>query len=163
MNQNQLTVGSFDNLNKSGNQLLANRMNDLLSDYNIFNQNVKGFYWNFQGTDSFSVRQKFEDLSFKLSHDIDRLAGAIVLIGYIPVHSYSEFIKCSSHVEIVGTNSFENNVSNVAKGLNQLLIATRTASIEARNATDIESEKILKQFAMELENELWVFTMLSKY
>ena len=163
MNQNQLTVGSFDNLNKRGNQIVAERMNDLLSDYNVFNRNVKGFYWNFAGSDYFGIRQKFEDLSFKLSQDIDRLAYAIAMKGYVPVHTYSEYIKYSSHKEIIGTNTYEENVSIVANGLNQLLIATRATSIEARHATDNKSEKILRQFAVELENELWVFTMLSKY
>lgn len=163
MNQNQLTVGSSYKLNKRGNQLLADRMNDLLSDYNIFNQNVKGFYWNFQGEDYFEIHQKFEDLSFKLSQDIDRLANAIVMTGYVPVHTFSEYIKFSRHAEIKGINTCEEGVANVVRGINQLLSATRSAAVEAGDAIDIESEKILRQFSVELENELWVFTMLAKY
>ena len=163
MNRSQLTVGSYYNLNKRGNQIAADRLNDLLSDYNIFNQNVKGFYWNFLGSDYFGIRQKFENLSFKLSQDIDRLAVGIVLTGYIPVHSYSEYIKFSSHIEITGIGSSEENVTKVVKGINQLLMATRRIILDEENAVDIESEKLLRQFAIELENELWVFTMLSKY
>lgn len=53
MNQNQLIVGTFDNLNKRGNQIVADRMTDLISDCNVFIQNVKGFYWNFAGSDYF--------------------------------------------------------------------------------------------------------------
>lgn len=163
MNQNQLTVGSDYNLRKNKSQFVTDRMNVLLSDYNILNQNVKGFYWNYLGPDYFEIRQKFEDLSFKLSEDIDRLAAAIVVKGFIPVHSFSEYIKFSSHIEILGTSTYEENVSNVARGLNQLIISTRSTAIEARDAKDIESEKILRQFTIELENELWVFTMLAKY
>jgi len=161
--ESQLTLTTSSNLIKIGNQIVADRMNDLLSDYNIFNQNVKGFHWNFMGPDFFDLHQKFEDLSGKLSQDIDKLAGLIAMTGFLPLHSYSAYLKYSNHKEITGLNSDEENVENVVNGLQKLIVSIRWTSTEADDANDIISGKLLTQLALELENELWIFTMFAKY
>jgi starvation-inducible DNA-binding protein len=150
-------------LKKTGNQIVADRMNDLLSDYNIFYQNVKGFHWNFKGSDYFDFHRKFEDLYGKLHLDINKLAVQIALIGYEPLHSYSDFLKNSIHKEITGPNTNGECLSNVIEGLKNLIFSNRMAAIEADEAEEMSTGKILRQFAFELENELWVFTMLAKY
>lgn len=150
-------------LRKIGNQTVADRMNDLLSDYNIFYQNVKGFHWNFKGSDYFDFHQKFEDLHEKLNLDINKLAEQISLIGYEPLHSYSDYLKNSIHKEITGPNTNGECLTNVIEGLKSLIFSSTMAAIEAEDAEEMNTEKILRQFAFELENELWVFTMLAKY
>lgn len=150
-------------LKKIGSQVLADRMNDLLSDFNVFNQNVKGFHWNFIGPDFFDLHEKFEDLSGKLSQDISKLANSIRMTGYEPLHSYSDYLKNSIHKEITGINSDEESILCVIEGLTSLILSCRMSAIEAEEADEIFTEKMLRQFAFELENELWVFTMFAKY
>ncbi len=150
-------------LRKIGNQAVADRMNDLLSDYNIFYQNVKGFHWNFKGSDYFDFHQKFEDLHGKLNLDINKLAEQISLIGYEPLHSYTDYLKNSIHKEITGPITNGECLTNVIEGLKSLIFSSTMAAIEAEDAEEMNTEKILRQFALELENELWVFTMLAKY
>jgi starvation-inducible DNA-binding protein len=149
-------------LRKIGNQIVADRMNDLLSDYNIFYQNVKGFHWNFKGSDYFDFHRKFEDLYGKLYLDINKLAVQIASIGYEPLHSYSDFRKNSIHIEITGPNTNGECLSNVIEGLKNLIFSNKMAAIEAEGAEEVSTGKTLRQFAFELENELWVFTMLAK-
>lgn len=150
-------------LRKIGSQIVAERMNDLLSDYNIFYQNVKGFHWNFKGSDYFNFHQKFEDLYGKLHLDINKLAEQIALLGYEPLHSYSDYLKNSIHKEITGPSTNGECLSNVIEGLKSLIFSSRMAAIEAEVVDELITEKLLRQFAFELENELWVFTMLAKY
>lgn len=150
-------------LRKIGNQTVADRMNDLLSDYNIFYQNVKGFHLNFKGSDYFDFHQKFQDLYGKLHLDIKMLAERIALLGYEPLYTHSDYLKNSIHKEITGPSTNGECLTNVIGGLKSLIFSSRLAAIEAEDAEDMITEKILRQFAFELENELWVFTMLAKY
>lgn len=159
----QQILKTTSNLNNIGSRIVADGMNDLLSDYNIFNQNVKGFHWNFIGPDFFDLQLKFEELNEKLSKDIDKLAEGIVMTGFVPLHSYSEYLKYSNHKEIKGVNSDDESVSFVIIGLRELIGASRKTALDAEAAGDIISEKLLRQFCFELENELWVFTMFAKY
>lgn len=160
-NQSEIDINPV--LRKAEIQTVADKMNDLLSDYSIFYQNVKGFCWNFKGTDYFAFHQKFEDLHNKLNLDINKLAKQIALMGYEPLHSYSDYLKNSIHKEVTSPYTNGECLINVIEGLKSLIFACRMAAIEAEDSDKIYTEKILRQFAVELENELWVFTMLSKY
>ena len=159
----QLTFKPASNLIKVGNPLLAEGMNDLLSDYNIFNQNVKSFHWNFIGPDFFDLHQKFGDLNQKLSKDIEKLADGILLTGFMPIQSNPEYLQYSTHKEITGVKSDDQSVGFVISGLRELIVACRKTALKAKISEDIISEKLLRQFCSELENELWVFTMFAKY
>ena len=160
---NQVDIEIAPVLKKTGNTTVTERMNDLLSDYNIFNQNVKGFYWNFNGVDYFDFYQKFQDLYEKLDLDINKLAEQIALLGYEPLHSYSDYLKNSIHKEITGPNTNAECLTNVIEGLKNLIFSSRMAAIEAEEAEEMNTGKLFRQFVFELENELWVFTMLAKY
>ena len=41
-------------------QQLAEKLNELLSNYSIFYQNVRGFHWNIKGEKFFELHLKFE-------------------------------------------------------------------------------------------------------
>lgn len=41
---------------------LATRLNDLLANYSIFYQNVRGYHWNIKGQKFFELHVKFEEL-----------------------------------------------------------------------------------------------------
>ena len=49
------------------------------------------------------------------------------------------------------------------EGLKNLIFSSRMAAIEAEEAEEMNTGKLFRQFVFELENELWVFTMLAKY
>ena len=41
---------------------LANQLNGLLANYQIFYQNARGFHWNIKGNNFFELHLKFEEL-----------------------------------------------------------------------------------------------------
>lgn len=160
--ESQLTISPSSSLIKIGNQKVAVQMKNLLSDHTIFNQRVKGFHMNFKGPDVFFLHQKLEDLSEKLSEDIQRLAVR-VMTGILPIHSSYKSLQYNNLEEIIADNSDEENVIHVVNGLRKLIVASRRTAIEAEDENDIISAKLLRRLVFELENELWVFTMLAKY
>ncbi len=159
----QLTIGPPLGLIEIGNQIVAEKVNVLLSDYKILNQNVKFFHWNFIGPDFFDLRQSLKDLSEKLSQEIERLGDGMVMAGLEPFHTYSEYLQSSDLKEVAEIISDEESIRKVVIGLQKLIGAIRKSATEAEGVNDIIPEELLSHLALELENELWVFTMFAKY
>ena len=48
-------------LDKEKSKELVNHLNDLLANYQIFYQNLRGFHWNVKGSNFFELHAKFEE------------------------------------------------------------------------------------------------------
>jgi starvation-inducible DNA-binding protein len=145
-------------LNNEAMEKLALHMNGLLSDYHIFYQNVRGFHWNIRGADFFDLHEKFEELYQLLSSQIDELAERIVSMGFVPLHSFSDFLENSRHKEQVNVNDSVRTVNHVKEELGMLIASSRSVVKMAAETGDIVSADMLTRFTGILEKQLWMFT-----
>ncbi len=76
-------------------KLLAEKLNFLLANYQLFYTNARGFHWNITGEKFFELHVKFEELYNDAFLKIDEIAERILTLGYTPVHSFSEYIRTS--------------------------------------------------------------------
>lgn len=60
---------------------LAEKLNELLADYSIFYQNVRGYHWNIRGDKFFELHQKFEELYDDLFVKIDDATQSATLLA----------------------------------------------------------------------------------
>ncbi len=141
---------------------LNDKLNDLLSDYHVFYQNVRGFHWNVKGENFFELHEKFEELYTKLYQNIDELAERIVTIGFKPLHAYSDYLKNTIHKEITDVSKGDECVKHVIDGLGILAHSHRKVANEAGEVGDIATEDLLVQFVGDLEKRMWMFTMFAK-
>lgn len=72
---------------------LAEKLNELLADYSIFYQNVRGYHWNIKGDKFFELHDKFQELYEDLFIKIDEVAERIRTLGHTPNHKFSIYIK----------------------------------------------------------------------
>src|SRR4051812_12953374 len=79
---------------------LADKLNDLLANYHIFFQNLRGFHWNIKGSHFFTLHVKFEEIYTQSIEDIDMIAERIRTLGCTPKHAYSDYLKISSIKEL---------------------------------------------------------------
>ncbi len=79
-------------LDKTKSNELAKILNDLLSNYQVFYMNIRGFHWNIKGEKFFELHLKFEELYNDLLLKIDEIAERILTPGATPVHSFSDYI-----------------------------------------------------------------------
>ena len=56
---------------------LAEKLNELLADYSIFYQNIRGYHWNIKGDKFFELHDKFQELYEDLFVKIDEVAERI--------------------------------------------------------------------------------------
>lgn len=60
---------------------LAIVLNELLANYSIFHQNVKGYSLNIAGKQFFNLRSKFDALHSNLLVKIDKIAERVLVLG----------------------------------------------------------------------------------
>src|ERR1700748_162668 len=74
---------------------LADKLNTLLSNYQLFYINARGFHWNITGDKFFELHVKFEELYTDALLKIDEIAERILTLGHTPLHSFTDYVKHS--------------------------------------------------------------------
>ena len=78
---------------------LADKLNTLLADYQVFYMNARGYHWNIKGDKFFELHLKFEELYNDALLKIDEVAERILTLGFTPMHTYSDYLKNSDFKE----------------------------------------------------------------
>lgn len=152
------TLKNHLGLENAAMKALSDSLNQLLSDYHIFYQNVRGFHWNVTGSDFFDLHVKFEELYKQLNSNIDELAERIVTIGHIPLHAYSDFLEEATQSEIKNVQDGKQCVTHICSGLGMLVALQRKIASQSDEAADIVTTDLLVRFTGDLEKRMWMFT-----
>ncbi len=79
---------------------LVDQLNDLLANYQIHYQRLRGCHWNVKGSDFFTLHIKFEELYNNAQLTIDEIAERVLTLGKSPYSTYSDYISISQIKEI---------------------------------------------------------------
>lgn len=79
---------------------VVQQLNELLANYHVHYQKLRGCHWNVKGKSFFTLHLKFEELYTNAIANIDELAERILTLGQAPHSTYAEYIKEASIKEI---------------------------------------------------------------
>jgi starvation-inducible DNA-binding protein len=79
---------------------VVDHLNELLANYHIHYQKVRGCHWNVKGSNFFTLHLKFEELYTEALTTIDELAERILTLGKAPYSTFADYIKESTIEEI---------------------------------------------------------------
>ena len=139
---------------------LADKLNVLLANYQMYYQNLRGFHWNIKGPGFFELHVKFEELYNEALLSIDEIAERILTLGYTPFHTFSSYIKNASVKEEINVSGAEETVSATVKNLQQIVAIERDVMDAATAAHDEGTIKLISDYIAAQEKTLW---MLSAY
>ena len=80
--------------------ILANRLNELLADYQLFYQNLRGLHWNIKGRKFFELHLKFEEYYDNAVIKVDEIAERILTLEGEPLHTFTDYLKISEIKEV---------------------------------------------------------------
>ena len=85
---------------------VVDHLNDLLANYHIHYQKIRGCHWNVKGHNFFTLHVKFEELYITALTTIDELAERILTLGKPPYSTFNDYITKSQIKEIntIGLN-----------------------------------------------------------
>src|SRR5688572_30738912 len=79
---------------------IVDHLNDLLANYHIHYQKLRGCHWNVKGGHFFTLHVKFEELYNNALQTIDDLAERILTLGKPPYSTFADYISVSTLTEI---------------------------------------------------------------
>lgn len=137
---------------------LAEGLNELLANYQIFYTNVRGFHWNIRGDKFFELHVKFEELYNNLILKIDEVAERILTLGYAPEYRYSNYFKNAGIREAAQTSDGIKDVQSIVDGLTFLIGKQRVLLDLSAEAKDEGTNSLMSDYIREQEKLVWMYS-----
>lgn len=137
---------------------LANKLNDLLANYQVFYMNARGFHYNIRGEKFFELHLKFEELYTDLILKADEIAERILTLGETPTHAYSGYLKVSEIKEKQNVTSPKEAVSEVLQSFALLLAKQRILLSLSGDANDEGTNAQMSDYIREQEKLVWMYS-----
>ena len=137
---------------------LADKLNELLSNYQIFYMNARGFHWNIKGERFFELHAKFEETYDDLLLKIDEIAERILTLGQRPMHAYSTYIKTSDIEEVKDVHDGRACVANILDSYQTTIRLQREIQDLANDANDEGTSALMSDYIREQEKTAWMLT-----
>lgn len=135
---------------------LALDLNELLSNFQVYYQNLRGIHWNIKGKRFFDLHVKFEELYDDANMKVDEIAERILTLGGTPLHTFEDY---TSHVKIpVGKDVFQDEkaVNLIVDSLSGLLKIERELLEKSGEANDEGTNSMMSDFITEQEKTVWM-------
>lgn len=131
-------------------------LNDLLANYAVYYQNLRGFHWNITGKAFFELHAKFEELYTGANLAVDEVAERILTLGATPLHTFSDFIESAEIREAKGIRTADDSVSTVIANLGILLQKERAIMKTAAEADDEGTADLMSDYIRAQEKTVWM-------
>ncbi|UMB61590.1 DNA starvation/stationary phase protection protein [Lutibacter sp. A80] len=143
-------------LNKQETDNLAVSLNELLANFQIYYQNLRGLHWNIKGKSFFVLHVKFEELYTDSQEKIDLIAERILTLGGTPLHTFSDYVSLAKVPVGKDVTNDEESVKLVVNSLTELLKIERSILGESDEADDEGTNSMMSDFIAEQEKTIWM-------
>jgi len=138
------------------NQKVAEELNKLLADYQIFYQNLRGLHWNVTGNAFFMLHEKYEELYNEAAEVIDEIAERILMIGGQPLHTFGDYIALAKMDEIKNVSNGKQGVKLVLANSGYLLNSFKQILALAGEAGDEGTVAMIGEWIAKTEKRIWM-------
>lgn len=142
------------NLEKA--EILAAELNILLSNFQIYYQNLRGLHWNIRGKRFFDLHVKFEELYNDSQLKIDLIAERVLTLGATPLHTFEDYLNNNKIPIGKNISNDEDAVNLVVTSLSNLLKIERIILNQSDDADDEGTNAMMSDFIKEQEKTIWM-------
>lgn len=137
-------------------ELIVKELNLLLSNFQVYYQNLRGIHWNIKGKRFFDLHIKFEELYNDSQLKIDSIAERVLTLGGTPLHTFEDYI--SNNQLIVGKNvtKDEKAIHLIVDSLSHLLKIEREILKKTDEINDEGTNAMMSDFISEQEKTIWM-------
>ncbi|WP_445458487.1 Dps family protein [Flavobacterium sp. HNIBRBA15423] len=132
------------------------KLNILLSNFQIYYQNLRGLHWNIRGKRFFDLHVKFEEMYNDSQLKIDLIAERVLTLGGRPMHTFAEYIENNSLK--IGKNISKDTeaIQLIVDSLSKLLEIERIILNESAENNDEGTNAMMSDFIKEQEKTIWM-------
>ena len=150
-------------LDSKKSEALANELNSLLANFQLYYQNLRGLHWNINGKHFFELHVKFEELYNDVQLKIDLVAERILTLGFSPLHTFSDYLKKSSIKEGKHISDAKTAVQLVVSSLQTIILLERAILKTADKLNDEGTNTMITDFITQQEKEIWMYSAWLKH
>lgn len=137
-------------------QQVVNLLNELLANYQIYYQNLRGFHWNVRGNRFFVLHAKFEELYNDAIEKVDEIAERILTLGGVPLHSYAAYTKVATLKAKENVTYGDACLRAVVEDVQVLLKQEREILSVAAEIGDDGTQDVFSSYVSSQEKLLWM-------
>ena len=135
---------------------VVNKLNVLLSNFQVYYQNLRGIHWNIRGKRFFDLHVKFEELYNDAQLKIDLIAERVLTIGGTPFHTFEDYMKHNKLVVGKNISNDEKAVHLIVTSLSDLLKIEREILNQSAEINDEGTNSMMSDFIAEQEKTIWM-------
>lgn len=149
---------NYIGIRKEEAEKLAEKLNGLLSDYQVLYLNARGFHWNIKGEKFFELHLKFEELYNNLILKVDEIAERILTLGFVPLHSFDDYLKTSEIAPEKNVTDGKLAVKSVLSAFSKIITKQRELLELSGEANDEGTNALMSDYIREQEKMVWMYT-----
>ena len=135
---------------------LASDLNQLLANFQLYYQNLRGIHWNIKGRTFFDLHVKFEELYTDANLKVDEIAERILTLGTTPLHTFEDYTKAAKVPVGKNISKDEEAVKLIVASLTELLKIERQILNNADEAKDEGTNSMMSDFITQQEKTVWM-------
>lgn len=128
---------------------LVGELNEFLSCYHVYYQNLRSFHWNISGENFFDLHSQFEDLYNDARLKIDEIAERILTLRHRPLSRLTDYLEIS---EVEEATLVEEDRAMVLTTLENHRILIKKMRSILEKAADLKDEGTVDMIGSFLEN-----------
>ncbi|MCX7547250.1 DNA starvation/stationary phase protection protein [Xanthomarina sp. F1114] len=150
-----MTINSIG-LDQNKTKDIAKDVNNLLANFQIYYQNLRGIHWNIKGKRFFDLHVKFEELYTDANIKVDEIAERILTLGETPLHTFEDYTKLAKVPVGKNISQDEKAVRLIVDSLTELLKIERQILDKTDEANDEGTNAMMSDFISEQEKTVWM-------
>ena len=135
---------------------LAEELNELLANFQLYYQNLRGIHWNIKGKRFFDLHVKFEELYDDANMKVDEIAERILTLGQTQLHTFQDYNALAKVPVGKNISEDEKAVRLIVDSLTVLLNIERAILESSDDANDEGTNSMMSDFITEQEKTVWM-------
>jgi starvation-inducible DNA-binding protein len=136
---------------------LAHQLNQLLANYQVYYQSLRGLHWNIKGQHFFELHVKFEELYTDAQLKIDEIAERILTLGFTPLHTFADYLSVAEVPVAKDVTEAHGAVQVVLDSLKTIVTLERGILSAAEELGDEGTLTLLTDFITQQEKSIWMY------
>lgn len=135
---------------------LTTGLNELLANFQVYYQNLRGLHWNIKGKSFFELHVKFEELYTDSQEKIDLIAERILTLEGTPLHTFKDYMELAKVPVGKNISNDTESVNLIVTSLTKLIEIERVLLIQSGDAEDEGTNAMMSDFVSEQEKTVWM-------
>ena len=137
-------------------QNLTTSLNELLANFQVYYQNLRGLHWNIKGKSFFELHVKFEELYTDSQEKIDLIAERILTLEGTPLHTFNDYMELAKVPVGKNISNDTESVKLIVTSLTKLIEIERNILNQSDEADDEGTNAMMSGFISEQEKTVWM-------